>query len=82
MLNLLTPIEETRAYQSIFAEGEAKGEANAKASTLKRLLLRRFGPLPGWAEERIGAAAVTQLDLWLDGLLDATSLEGLLGAGG
>ena len=25
MLNLVTPIQETKAYQSIFAEGEAKG---------------------------------------------------------
>jgi len=28
MLNLVTPIQETRAYQSIFAEGEAKGKVN------------------------------------------------------
>ena len=42
MLNLVTPIQETRAYQSIFAEGEAKGKAN----TLKRQLTHRFGPLP------------------------------------
>jgi predicted transposase YdaD len=102
MLNLLTPIEETRAYQSIFAEGEAKGkvegkaegkaeglaeglaegEAKAKGSTLQRLLLRRFGPLPSWAEERIETASIMELDRWLDGVLDASSLEGLLGAGG
>ena len=40
MLNLLAPIQETRAYQSIFAEGkaegEADGEAKGKANTLKR----------------------------------------------
>jgi hypothetical protein len=41
-------------------------------------LLRRFGPLPGWAEQRIADASIARLDLWLDGLLDATSLEGLL----
>jgi len=71
MLNLVTPIQETKAYQSIFAEGEAEG--------LKRLLTRRFGPLPAWAEQRIGAAPVAQLDAWLDGVLDATSLEDLIG---
>lgn len=32
MLNLITPIQETRAYQSIYAEGKAEG----KASTLKQ----------------------------------------------
>ncbi|WP_367113016.1 hypothetical protein [uncultured Thiodictyon sp.] len=31
MLNLVTPIQETRAYQSIFAEGEAKGKAEGIA---------------------------------------------------
>jgi predicted transposase YdaD len=62
MLNVLTPLEETRAYQEIFAEGEAKGkvegEARGKAKgkiegkiegkidDLKRLLTRRFGPVP------------------------------------
>ncbi|MBK1646797.1 hypothetical protein CKO25_19575, partial [Thiocapsa imhoffii] len=71
MLNLLTPIQETRAYQSIFAEG--------KASTLKRQLTRRFGPLPAWAGQRIDAATVAQLDGWLDGIFDAANLEDLIG---
>jgi len=31
MLNLVTPIQETRAYQSIFAEGEATGKVKGKA---------------------------------------------------
>lgn len=83
MLNQLTPIQETRAYQSIFAEGEAKGKAEgkveAKASTLKRLLTRRFGPVPDWAERRIDAAAVAQLDVWLDGIFDAENVEDLIG---
>ena len=46
MLNVLTPLEETRAYQSIFAKGEAKGKAEGKADDLKRLLARRLGPVP------------------------------------
>ena len=89
MLNLVTPIQETRAYQSIFAEGEAKGEAKGKAegeakgkaSTLKRLLTRRFGAVPAWAERRIDAAVVAQLDSWLDGIFDAANVEDLIGPG-
>ncbi|UHD15443.1 DUF2887 domain-containing protein [Thiocapsa bogorovii] len=89
MLNLVTPIQETRAYQSIFAEGEAKGEAKGKAegeaegkaSTLKRLLTRRFGAVPAWAERRIDAAAVAQLDSWLDGIFGAANVEDLIGPG-
>jgi predicted transposase YdaD len=83
MLNLITPIEETRAYQSIFAEGEAKGEAKGraegKAGALKRQVARRFGPMPLWAQRRIEAAPSAQLDTWLDGIFDATSLEALIG---
>jgi hypothetical protein len=71
MLNLVTPIQETKAYQSIYAEG--------KAESLKRLLTRRFGPLPAGAEHRIDTAPVVQLDAWLDGIFDAASLEDLIG---
>ena len=95
MLNLVTPIQETRAYQSIFAEGKTEGkaegkaegkvegktegEAEGKASTLKRQLARRFGAVPGWAQRRIDAAPVAQLDAWLDAIFDAESLLALIG---
>ena len=38
MLNLVTPIQETKAYQSIFAEGKAEGKAEGRDE--------------GWAEGR------------------------------
>lgn len=87
MLNLITPIEETRAYQSILeedivkgeAKGEARGEARGMAKTLKRQLAHRFGALPSWAEQRIDAAPITQLEAWIDEIFDARSLESLLG---
>ncbi|WP_366760321.1 DUF4351 domain-containing protein [uncultured Thiodictyon sp.] len=79
MLHRLTPLEETRAYQSIFVKGEAKGKAEGKAEGLKRLLARRFGPLPPWAEECIATASPAQLDAWIDDLLDADSLTALIG---
>ncbi len=82
MLNLVTPIQETRAYRSIFAEGEAEGKAEGKADTLKRQLTRRFGALPDWARRRIEAAPVAQLDLWLDGIFDTGSAEDLIGREG
>ena len=91
MLNVLVPLEQTRVYQEIFAKGEAKGKADGKtegktegnaegkADSLKRLLTRRFGALPRWAAQRLDAAAITQLDGWLEGVLDAQSLEQLIG---
>ena len=76
MLNIaLTPLEQTRAYREIFA----KGEAGAKANVLKRLLTRRFGQLPAWAIQRLDRAATEQVDGWLEEILDAPSLEGLIG---
>ena len=57
-LNVITPIQETKAYQSIFAEGEAKGKAEGKADDLKRLLRRRFNAMPAWATQRIDAASI------------------------
>ena len=83
MLNLVTPIQETKAYQSIFAEGKAEGEAQGlvkgKAEDLKRLLKRRFNTLPLWAAQRIDTASVPQLDAWLDGIFDAQNVEALIG---
>ena len=80
MLNLVTPIQETKAYQSIFAEGKVEGKAEGKAEDLKRLLKRRFNALPPWAAQRIEAASIAQLDVWLDGIFDAQSLEALIGS--
>jgi predicted transposase YdaD len=87
MLNQLTPLEETVAYKTIFGRGEAKGKADGKtegetlgkANSLKRLLRRRFGPLPNWAAERIDVASSEQLDTWLDQVLDADRLDALIG---
>ncbi|WPL16097.1 hypothetical protein Thiowin_01042 [Thiorhodovibrio winogradskyi] len=87
MLNLITPIQETKAYQSIYAEGladgeekgKAEGKAEGKATTLHRQLTRRFGSLQPWVERRIAAASEAQLETWLDGIFDVTSVEDLLG---
>jgi hypothetical protein len=79
MLPVLVPLEQTRAYQEIFAKGEAIGKTEGKADGLKLLLTRRFGALPRWAVHRVDGAAREQLDGWLLGILDAQSLEDLLG---
>ena len=87
MLNQVTPIQETKAYQSIYAEGrdkgwaegEVQGLAKGKADSLKHLLRRRFESVPAWAVQRIDAASIAQLDTWLDGIFDAPSVEALIG---
>jgi len=62
------------------AEGRAEGTAQAKASTLLRQLERRFGPIPQAALTRLSGASVQELDVWLDRVLDATSLDEVLGS--
>lgn len=79
MLRQLTPLEETRSYKIIFGRGKADGKAEGKADSLERLLRRRFGPVPDWAVKRIAAAESTQLDAWLDRVLDVDGIEELLG---
>jgi hypothetical protein len=61
-------------------EGQHAGERAARIADLRRLLARRFGSVPAWALERLAAGTPAQLEGWLDGILDAPSLEALLGA--
>lgn len=54
--------------------GVQKGILRGKAALLKHLLVRRFGELPSWAEERLEAAEAMQLERWSDRILDAACL--------
>ena len=62
-------------------KGKLEGKLEGKTDALKRLLRGRFGELPPWAQARIEAAAIGQLDTWLDHLFQAETLETLLGDG-
>ncbi len=59
--------------------GKAEGLERGKAEGLTRLLERRFGPLPATARDRLAAAGPGELDSWLDRVLDADSLDAVLG---
>ena len=62
--------------------GEERGIQLGEAKILKRLMSRQYGPLPGWAEERLAKASVDDLERWADRVLDAASLEDLFGSNG
>ena len=51
-----------------------QGKAEGKASTLIRLLGRRFGPLPDSTRVQIDAASEKELNDWIDAILDAPTL--------
>jgi hypothetical protein len=48
---------------------------------LQKLLQKRFGTVPSPVLAMISTASLEQVDLWLDQVLDAASLEEIFGAG-
>jgi hypothetical protein len=56
-------------------EGREEGLTLAKTATLTRQLTRRFGALPDWASKRVQEASGEQIDVWLDRILDAPTLQ-------
>ena len=56
-------------------QGLQQGRQEGEATVLRRLLTRRFGPLPTWAEERLTQASLQELERWADRLLEASQLD-------
>ena len=50
-------------------------QREGKTLVLQRLLARRFGPLPTEVIARISGASVEEVDIWVDRVLDARSLD-------
>jgi len=59
----------------LIEEGVQKGEL----LILERLMIRRFGPLPDWARERLEAASTEELEIWCERILDAPTLDAVFG---
>ena len=58
--------------------GRQEGRLVEKREFLKRLLVKRFGPLPEWGEELLSGASAEQLDRWADRLLDGETIQEVL----
>ena len=56
-------------------QGVQQGVQQGEAAVLRRLLTRRFGLLPEWAEERLTHAELPQLEIWADRVLDVDTLD-------
>jgi predicted transposase/invertase (TIGR01784 family) len=67
---------------TIRAEAHADGRAYGKQATLRRQLALKFGELPSQVEARIASATETDLDLWLERLLSADTLEAVFSDAG
>jgi hypothetical protein len=66
------------AAEQLMERGERKGECKV----LLRLLRQRFGTVPEQVVERVNAASLTQIDLWVDRVLTAPTLAEVLGDAG
>jgi hypothetical protein len=81
------PDEQREAVMSVMAqerelgriEGEAQGKARGKAETLLRLLERRFHGVPEPYQTQVLTADADQLDIWIDAVLDAESIDAVFG---
>ncbi|CDH43061.1 DUF4351 domain-containing protein [Candidatus Contendibacter odensensis] len=60
-------------------QGIEKGIEKGEALLLRRQLVRRFGTLPEWAEQRLKQATTAQLETWGDQVLEAATLTEVLG---
>ena len=60
--------------------GERKGRLEGRAQLLLKLLTNRFGPVPAEAKAQVLAAKQPTLDRWAVRVLNAPSLQAVLGA--
>jgi hypothetical protein len=69
-----------QGLQQGLQQGEIKGKLEGESVLLERLLAKRFGsPLPDEISARLRAATTDQLESWADRVLDAPTLEAVLG---
>jgi predicted transposase YdaD len=59
-------------------EGELKGKLEGELVVLRRLIEKRFGAVPAWADERLTQRPTEDLEALSVRLLDAATLEELL----
>jgi len=66
------------AFKRGLEEGELKGKLEGKLEILRRLIEKRFGPIPEWAHERLAARSAAELEEVSVRILDVASVEDLL----
>ena len=59
-------------------QGREEGELFGELKVLRRLIEKRFGPLPDWAEKRLAARSASELEELSVRVLDAETFQELL----
>jgi hypothetical protein len=73
-------ILENKVLGREFKKGLQEGRQEGELAILRRLIEKRFASLPAWAEQRLAGASTEQLEGLATRVLDAASLEELLGS--
>ena len=61
-----------------FKRGLQEGRQEGELTVLRRLIERRFGAIPGWADERLVSLSTAALEELSVRILEARSIEDLL----
>jgi uncharacterized protein YqeY len=61
-----------------YKKGRKEGRQEGELAILRRLIEKRFGSVPNWAEERLEKLSAKELEEVSVRLLDAKNLESLL----
>jgi len=69
----------TKGLTQGLAKGLAKGEVSGLAIALRSQLHAKFGKVPKWADDRMKKANRAQLARWLNKIITAQTLEGVIG---
>jgi hypothetical protein len=67
-----------REFKRGLQEGKLEGELKGEMTILRRLIEKRFGDIPSWAEERLTGRSTTELEELSMRVLDAETIEDLL----
>ena len=67
-----------REYKKGRQEGRKEGRQEGELTILLRLIKKRFGSVPKWAEERLAKLSAKELEALSVRVLDAKSIESLL----
>lgn len=59
-------------------EGRLEGRQEGELTILRRLIEKRFGALPAWANDKLNALSAAELEDLSERVLDAGSVEELL----
>jgi Domain of unknown function (DUF4351) len=75
---LLDDIMDNKVLGREFKRGRAEGFQEGELIVLRRQIEKRFGPIPAWAQQRLGSQSAAELEDLCVRVLDARSIEELL----